>query len=311
MSPSSRSRADQLTKNVRALFGDPPRGICRVCNDEVDNRRRHYCSKKCQRIAYAVLERYQWDRIREEVLDRDDRRCVRCGDHADELDAPLEVDHIVPLSHDGAALDPRNLQTLCPDCHDAKGTDHTDYRSDEWDRHPGDRDLSTVDVRSWVRSHGRPSEVQLDLDRNGPPSVRVLDPDRFTSDYTLRLEEPQPPEELPEYVVDPIDRQELEALERVREYVTERLAYLAWKDRQPIGSLADAITADRDEVVTGERVDTDRGTYFTKWVPCGSECSGCPHGPYTWLYYRDNGEIHEEYIGRGRAREYAGANVRQ
>lgn len=31
-----------------------------------------------------------------------------------------QVDHIIPISQDGAVYDERNLQTLCFECHDKK-----------------------------------------------------------------------------------------------------------------------------------------------------------------------------------------------
>lgn len=34
--------------------------------------------------------------------------------------AATVADHIVPLAMGGAESDPSNLQSLCPDCHDAK-----------------------------------------------------------------------------------------------------------------------------------------------------------------------------------------------
>ena len=53
-----------------------------------------------------------WARVRRSILERDGYRCAKCG-----RAGRLEVDHVTPLDHGGAALDPNNLQTLCRDCH--------------------------------------------------------------------------------------------------------------------------------------------------------------------------------------------------
>lgn len=56
-----------------------------------------------------------WDSLRQVVLERDGYRCRKCGSNS----RPLQVDHIVSLSHGGTnRLD--NLQTLCLRCHSLK-----------------------------------------------------------------------------------------------------------------------------------------------------------------------------------------------
>jgi len=52
-----------------------------------------------------------WDKIRKQVLARDNFRCRTCG-------IRLEVHHVVPLSK-GGTNDPDNLITLCSKCHRA------------------------------------------------------------------------------------------------------------------------------------------------------------------------------------------------
>ena len=32
-------------------------------------------------------------------------------------------------------------------------------------------------------------------------------------------------------------------------------------------------------------------------VRCGDNCSGCPHGPYAYLAWRENGKLQEKYLG--------------
>jgi len=52
--------------------------------------------------------------IREQVFNRDGRRCQLCGD-----DWYLELDHVYPFSR-GGSDDPSNLQTLCRRCNRSK-----------------------------------------------------------------------------------------------------------------------------------------------------------------------------------------------
>ena len=64
---------------------------------------------------HAAIPARTWMRVRRRVLLRDRYRCRACG-----RPGRLEVDHIQPLHRGGAALDERNLQTLCVGCHIAK-----------------------------------------------------------------------------------------------------------------------------------------------------------------------------------------------
>lgn len=53
--------------------------LCRVCAEDVVDGRWNYCSERCRDIANAVQRMFIWDRIREQVLDRDGYRCQNCG----------------------------------------------------------------------------------------------------------------------------------------------------------------------------------------------------------------------------------------
>lgn len=46
--------------------------------------------------------------------------------------------------------------------------------------------------------------------------------------------------------------------------------------------------------------DPDAGvTYRKESVKCGKPgCTKCPHGPYWYAYYRDQGRLRSRYIGR-------------
>ena len=64
---------------------------------------------------HAAIPSRTWARVRRAILIRDKYRCRLCG-----AAGRLEIDHVIPLDHGGAALDPANLQTLCVPCHLAK-----------------------------------------------------------------------------------------------------------------------------------------------------------------------------------------------
>jgi hypothetical protein len=42
-------------------------------------------------------------------------------------------------------------------------------------------------------------------------------------------------------------------------------------------------------------------TYRYEWVKCGKRCSGCPHGPYVYAYWREGGKLRKRYIGKPQA----------
>lgn len=52
------------------------------------------------------------DKSRREVHERDGYRCVYCG----RTDKPIELAHFVSRAHGGKGI-PRNLISLCIDCH--------------------------------------------------------------------------------------------------------------------------------------------------------------------------------------------------
>jgi len=45
-----------------------------------------------------------------------------------------------------------------------------------------------------------------------------------------------------------------------------------------------------------------RGSIIIKKVPCGKHCRGCPHGPYAYRVYRENGKLKWKYLGKAYAK---------
>ena len=39
-------------------------------------------------------------------------------------------------------------------------------------------------------------------------------------------------------------------------------------------------------------------TYRQEKISCGKNCRGCPHGPYWYAYWREDGKTRSKYIGK-------------
>lgn len=69
---------------------------------------RHYTRRERQKIYQSA----RWRRLRLAILDRDGRRCRKCG-----AAGRLEVHHVEPIKYGGALFAPDNLLTMCRTCH--------------------------------------------------------------------------------------------------------------------------------------------------------------------------------------------------
>jgi len=47
-------------------------------------------------------------------------------------------------------------------------------------------------------------------------------------------------------------------------------------------------------------------TLRSEWVKCGKKCKGCPHGPYWYAYWREDGKLRKRYVGKGDPRTAGG-----
>ncbi len=78
--------------------------------------------KKASAVDVRKRERAKMTpKLRYQVLERDNFRCVRCGASAAD-GVKLHVDHIIPVSRGGKTV-MSNLQTLCETCNLGKGSD--------------------------------------------------------------------------------------------------------------------------------------------------------------------------------------------
>lgn len=45
-------------------------------------------------------------------------------------------------------------------------------------------------------------------------------------------------------------------------------------------------------------IKTPKVTYQLEFVKCGKNCKKCPHGPYWYAYWSENGKTKSKYIGK-------------
>jgi hypothetical protein len=139
---------------------------------------------------------------------------------------------------------------------------------------------------------------------------------------------PDPPDELANWVVDPLQSQSIPKLERVIEYAEELIAYKS----RPVSS-AETISTEGD-AGGGETVETlpqkqqsaqerqrrrkeietmskserialsdealrKYGTVEIRKLDCGPGCKQCPHGPYRYCVYRNSkATVTSKYAGK-------------
>ena len=100
------------------------------------------CSKKHRHTWWEQFE--FWPTVRYAVMNRDQHRCVQCGDgpgpDGGYVPYLLQVDHRVAICNGGDPWDRDNLQTLCNKCHKIKTADDRRMRA-------GQRRLDRLQLR--------------------------------------------------------------------------------------------------------------------------------------------------------------------
>jgi hypothetical protein len=88
----------------------------------------------------------------------------------------------------------------------------------------------------------------------------------------------------------PLPRDLLRAVRRLDEYELRRLQILV----RGLLLHADG-PLDESETATGQ----PRVSYREEHVRCGKEgCGRCPHGPYWYAYWKEDGRTRKQYVGR-------------
>jgi len=61
-----------------------------------------------------------------------------------------------------------------------------------------------------------------------------------------------------------------------------------------------ALAEERAKETRGSRTIRGKGCIVVKLVPCGKNCSGCPHGPYAYEVTWNGGRQVWKYLGKAR-----------
>ena len=105
---------------------------------------------------------------------------------------------------------------------------------------------------------------------------------------------PAPPGQLPKYLAEGLPKQDSETLSETREYIE---ALIEWSQRQvKEGDLP-------EDAHPVEDSSDAQGTVVEEMVTCGDETCACmtdgeKHGPYLYRYYREEGTLISEYLGK-------------
>jgi hypothetical protein len=107
--------------------------------------------------------------------------------------------------------------------------------------------------------------------------------------------QPNAPGLLPKYLADGLPKQDIETLEAAREYIDE---LIEWQDRpvEPADLPDDAEPVEDSD-------DSQQGTIVEQYRTCGDETCHCltggeKHGPYKYRYWREDGGLTSEYVGK-------------
>jgi hypothetical protein len=139
-----------------------------------------------------------------------------------------------------------------------------------------------------------PEEIEGPLEQAGVFEL-TEEPTERVEITTTPVTEPSPPSDLPAYLTDPVDRQSPDELRALAEYALKRAA---WADRDLD---TDELDVDDAEELVDVKSDGKEGYVVEKKIPCGKDCSGCPHGPYRYRQWRDGDTVRSEYLGKADA----------
>jgi hypothetical protein len=88
---------------------------------------------------------------------------------------------------------------------------------------------------------------------------------------------------IPKMIYEVLEEQDNAVLQEVKEYIDQLIS-----DRNRADLPVEILEENRLGSVT----------YRQERVYCGKECKGCPHGPYWYAYWKEDGRTHTKYIGK-------------
>ena len=102
-------------------------GLCQECHKKLTGRQKSFCSQECGNNFFA---RFWWERIRYDVLERDDISCQKCNGFIPDKHS-FDIDHINRITDGGLIFSMANYQLLCPKCHKEKSKNDYKVRTTE------------------------------------------------------------------------------------------------------------------------------------------------------------------------------------
>jgi hypothetical protein len=91
---------------------------------------------------------------------------------------------------------------------------------------------------------------------------------------------------IPKHILDELAEEDLPHLLEIRDYVDRLISH------REESSEGDGRKAETEERRPGSV------TYRQEWIYCGKECKKCPHGPYWYCYWKEDGKTKTRYIGK-------------
>jgi len=111
------------------------------------------------------------------------------------------------------------------------------------------------------------------------------------------MSRPSAPKSLPKYLAEGLPKQNTATLRELQTYVEELIEYR----EQPVETDDLPDTAEPVE----ESDESGKGTVVKETVRCGDNSCKCAsgdqqdmHGPYLYRYYREDGTMKSEYVGK-------------
>jgi len=107
---------------------------------------------------------------------------------------------------------------------------------------------------------------------------------------------PEPPDDLPDYLIDGLQRQDIPKLTSLIEYARE---IKQWHESVSVREKVLEQTHDDERIIEMQTDPTDTYADVLIMSDCNQDaCSNCPHGPYVWRRWWTGNSLRKDYKGR-------------
>lgn len=93
---------------------------------------------------------------------------------------------------------------------------------------------------------------------------------------------------IPKNIIRFINRADERALDELERLIDLRRKILAEPPEPPVSTKREVVSKRKSGKVT---IQSER-------IYCGKNCKGCPHGPYDYAYWWEDGRVRSKYIGK-------------